>query len=595
MNNKSNKYKWDLRNIYKDENEFQKDFSAVNEMITTFGNYKETMLSDSKEFAKALMNYKSIERILTKLYEYASLSSDLDLANNHFLALKEKVINLFNIFSSESFFFEPNIIRLPEKKLKELLQQNDDLKPFKRTISCIRRYKKHTLSDECEKVLADISSFTGTHSSIRSVFANAELIFGNVKDEDGKKVSLNDTKYIPLMMSNKREVRRGAFRQLYSTYDNYGNTFASLLNGFVKEKTSIAKIRKFDSSLNASVFNDEVTSSIYNNLIETVNQNFEPLYQYYAIKKDMLNVSKLHLYDIYTPLITSCDRKYSYDEAVKMVLDTVSIFGKEYRDTLEDGLKNKNWVDVYPSDGKRGGAYSAGCYDTQPYILLNYSDTLDDVFTLGHEAGHSMHSYFSRKYNSPNDSEYTIFVAEVASTVNELLLAHNLLRSSNNTDEKLYLLDQLMNTYKGTLYRQTMFAEFERDIHKLVEDGEPLTKELLCDSYYKLNLKYFGPNVVCDQQIRNEWMRIPHFYYNFYVYKYATCISAASSIVKRIETEGDSYISKYINFLKCGNSMSPLESLAIADIDMNDPDVILSAINDFNKTVSEFKELINNK
>ena len=330
---------------------------------------------------------------------------------------------------------------------------------------------------------------------------------------------------------------------------------------------------------------------IYNNLCETVSKNLAPLYDYYALKKKALGVPKLHLYDIYTPLISSCDRKYTYEEAVDIVLDAIKIFGEEYHSTLSSGLKEKGWVDVYPNTGKRGGAYSSGCYDTEPYILLNYTDMLDDVSTLAHEAGHSMHSYFSAKANTPQESNYTIFVAEVASTVNELILFRKLLRETDNRDEKLYILNQLMETYKGTLYRQTMFAEFEKEMHALCEAGETLTKDLLCKRYYELVCRYFGKDVVCDKQIACEWMRIPHFYYNFYVYKYATCISAASSIVKKIEEQGEAYVEKYLDFLKCGGSRSPLDSLLVADIDLTKPEVIENAIADFADAVEQFRKL----
>jgi oligoendopeptidase F len=297
------------------------------------------------------------------------------------------------------------------------------------------------------------------------------------------------------------------------------------------------------------------------------------------------------MYDLYTPLIPDCSKDYSFEEAVKMVIDTVKVLGDEYADTLKDGIENKSWVDVYPTKGKRSGAYSAGCYDTQPYILLNYNGKLDDISTLAHEAGHSMHSYYSRKHNTPQEADYTIFVAEVASTVNELLFCHKLLRESDNREEKLAVLNQLMETYKGTLYRQTMFAEFERDIHAMTEAGETLTKESMCDTYFTILKKYFGTSVVCDKDIALEWMRIPHFYRSFYVYKYATCISAASAIVRRIENEGASYIGKYLEFLSCGGRISPLDSLKVAGIDMSDPSVVDAAIDDFKEAIKTFRSL----
>lgn len=310
--------------------------------------------------------------------------------------------------------------------------------------------------------------------------------FGTIIDEDGKKVRLTDATYIVYLMSKNRRIRRAAFKKLYETYDQFGNTFASLMDAYVREKVSIAKVRGFESSLQASVFEDEVTPEIYNNLIKTVNENLDVLYSYYDLKREMLGLSALHLYDIYAPLVGSIDKEYTFEEATDITINALRILGDDYAATLEDGIKNGGWVDVYPNRGKRGGAYSSGCYGTKPYILLNYTSQLDDVFTLAHEAGHSMHSYNSRKNNEPQNSEYTIFVAEVASTVNELLLACKMLREVQSDDEKLYILNQVMETYKGTLYRQTMFAEFERDMHEMSASGHPLTKELLCNKYMKL-------------------------------------------------------------------------------------------------------------
>ncbi len=585
------KYKWELSAIYESQEAFDKACAQAKEKIEKFSAWKETMCKDAKSLYGMFTDMTELDRILLKLYEYANLHSDVDTSDNTWLAVRGKVMNLFNDYSAAAFFVEPALNHLEEETLQSWLKKEPKLNEYRRSIEKIRRYRPHLLSDECEKLLADLSACTGTHDDIRSVFSNADLLFGKIRDEQGKSLRLTDTNYVPLMMGSDRRVRRAAFNKLYETYAQYGNTYAALLQGFVKERTTFAKIRNFENSLEASVFQDEVPSAIYHNLIDTVNANLEPLFDYYKLKKQSLGVPKLHLYDIYTPLISSCERKYSYEEAVELVLDAVKVLGKEYHDTLADGLKKKGWVDVYPNKGKRGGAYSAGCYDTQPYMLLNYTETLDDVSTLAHEAGHSMHSWFSNQANTPQECSYTIFVAEVASTVNELILFHKLLRESKSDEEKLYVLNQLMETYKGTLYRQTMFAEFEKDIHALVESGETLTKDLLNQRYYELVCRYFGKDVVCDQQIEREWMRIPHFYYNFYVYKYATCISAASGIVKKIESQGDAYVQKYLNFLKCGGSRSPLDSLLVAEIDLTKPEVIKDAIDDFASTFKQFREL----
>ena len=587
------KYKWDLTAIYENEKAFDEDYDAAKEIIEKFPAHEGTMKASAAGLLSCLKDMVRLERILSKLFSYAGLNADLDTTDNSAVALEGRVMNLANDAGAASYFISPALINLDDDTLARWYSECPELKAYTRMIDGSRRYKQYTLSDENEKLLANLDRGIGGYGQIRSTFANADIDFGYINGEDGKKVHLTDANYVAFLMSPDRRVRRAAFTKMYKTYKQYGNTFAALMNAFVKERTTSSKVRGYESSLQCSVYADEVTPVIYNTLIETVNKNLPVLYDYYKLKKEVMGLSKYHLYDIYTPLIGECTKKYSYEEAVEEVLDAVRVFGSEYHDVLEHGIKEKSWVDVYPSRGKRSGAYSGGCYDTEPYILLNYTETLEDISTLAHEAGHSMHSYFSRERNTPQESEYKIFVAEVASTVNELIFAHKKLRESDSREEKLAILNQLLETYKGTLFRQTMFAEFERDMHAMCEAGQTLTRDLLCEKYYETVKRYFGPAVVCDSDIAYEWMRIPHFYMFFYVYKYATCISAASSIVKRIETEGDAYIGKYLEFLSCGGSKSPLDSLKVADIDMSDPSVIEDAIADFADTIRQFREIYN--
>lgn len=585
------KYKWDLRAIYADQAAFQKDFDRTENLIGEFPAFEKTMSGSAEQLAATFEAYFAIERLLNHLYEYASRSFDVDTSVNANQALVGKVMDLVNRARAASYFVTPTLLRLDADKLNGWLDTCPALQKYRRAIEVQMRFKPHTLSDECEKLLADMGPCLGNAEEVRGIFSNSDLRFGEIRDAEGKSVELTDATYVPFMMSQDRRVRLDAFETLYQTYEQFGNTYATMINGFVKEKTTLAKIKGFPDSLTASTFLDEVGPEIYNTLIETVNKNLDALFEYYDLKKELLGLEELHMYDIYPPLIGSFDREYTYEEAVEETLGMAEIYGAEYHDALEKGIKEKGWVDVYPNRGKRGGAYSSGCYDTEPYILLNFKGTFDNISTLAHEAGHSMHSYFSRHYNEPHEAEYTIFVAEVASTVNELLLDRKKLRESTSDEEKLYVLNQIMETYKGTLFRQTMFAEFEKEIHALSEAGEVLTADLLRDRYYALVKKYFGPRVVCDKQIACEWMRIPHFYYNFYVYKYATCISAASSIVKKIEEQGQAYVGQYIEFLKCGGSRSPLESLRVAGIDLTDASVIEDAIASFRETVAQFREL----
>ena len=589
------KYKWDLSVIYADEKAFLADYAKAEKLIKEFPKHEKTMTKSAEGLYNVLRADCDIEAIIEKLWSYASLNFSVDSSNNAFQALNGKVRSLAVQAGAASWFVSPRLLALDTEVVEGWFKEYPALETFRRTIHSIMRMKPHMLSDECEQLMSKLQDGFGTHHDIRSIFADSDLRFGKIRNEEGKLVELTDTNYVPFLMSSDRRVRQAAFKKLYTTYSQFGNTFATTFNAMVREIGTLAKVRGYKNSITASTFRDEVTPEIYNNLINSVHTGLPALYDYYALKREVLGVQRLHLYDVYAPLIGELDRVYSYEEAVDEVLKTVEIYGDEYYNALKEGLLEKGWVDVYPSRGKRGGAFSAGTPVTEPYILLNYTETLDDVSTLAHEAGHSMHSWFSTHYNEPHNSNYTIFVAEVASTVNELLLLHRKLRECTDDAEKLYILNQLMETYKGTLYRQTMFAEFERDMHALSEKGTPLTADVVNKHYYKLVKKYFGKDVAVDKQIAMEWMRIPHFYTSFYVYKYATCISAASAIVKRIESEGAAYVNQYIDFLKCGGSKSPLDSLIVAGIDMRDPSVVNGAIEDFKSAVAEFREIYNRK
>ncbi len=589
------KYKWDLSVIYKDEAAFLSDYSLAEKKIKEFSKHEKTMMNSAEELLAALKSMTEIEALIEKLWQYASLNFSVESSNNAYQALNTKVRNLAVMGGTASWFVSPYLLKLSKETVDQWFKECPELESFRRMIEKTMREKPHTLSDECEILLSKMQDALGSQSNIRSIFTNSDLRFGKIRDESGKSVELTDTNYVMYLMSKNRNVRRAAFRCIYKTYEQFSNTFATLYEAKVKEAGTNAKVRNFKNSITSYTFRDEVTPEIYNNLINSVHTGLPVLYDYYELKREVLGLDKLHLYDIYAPLIGELDSDYTYEEAVEEVLKTVEIYGEEYAENLKLGLTEKGWVDVFPSRGKRGGAFSSGVPGTEPYILLNFTNKFDDVSTLAHEAGHSMHTWFSTHYNEPHNSGYTIFVAEVASTVNELLLAHRKLRECTNDEEKLYILNQLMETYKGTLYRQTMFAEFERDMHALSEKGEPLTADLITKRYYKLVRRYFGPGVSCDKQIAYEWSRIPHFYTCFYVYKYATCISAASAIVKRIENEGEEYIKKYIDFLKCGDSKSPLDSLLVAGIDMTDPSVVNGAIEDFASAVKQFREIYNSK
>ena len=585
------KYKWDLTKIYKTEADFDEDMKIAEEMIGAFSSHEKDMISTPQCLYATFDALYGIQRLLEKLYQYASRSFDVDTSCNRYQSMTAKVIDLYNKLGEASFFVTPYLLKLDKQTLASWFCEYPELEYYRRSIEVEFRYKEHVLSEEGEKVYSQLRRCMGMYDDIYSIFKNSDLRHGKVKDEQGRSVELTDANYIAFLMSADRRVRRSAFREMYKTYRRYKNTFATVMNGFVKEKTTIAALRSFPDSITASTFADEVTPEIAVNLMDTVEQNLAPLFEYYEAKRRILGLRELHMYDLYVPLVSELDREYTYEEAIDITLDALRPLGEEYVSILESGIRERGWVDVYPSRAKRGGAYSSGCYDTEPYILMNFMGKFDDISTLAHEAGHSMHSYYSRHSNEPHESDYTIFVAEVASTVNELLLCSKRLRESQSDEEKLSVLNHLMETYKGTLYRQSMFSRFEARMHSLVESGEPLTADLLCSEYYDIVKRYFGDGVVCDEQIACEWMRIPHFYYNFYVYKYATCICAASAIVRRIESEGEAYVKKYIKFLSAGGSMSPIDSLLIAEIDLRRPEVITDAISMFSDTVREFSEI----
>ncbi|MBR7116839.1 MAG: oligoendopeptidase F [Clostridia bacterium] len=586
-------YKWDLTKIYKTEEDFLAEYRATEAEVSAFGAHKDTMLASAKGLCAALDALASIEKRLDKLWTFAALGFYVDTSDTDAQARNARVRNLAMACGEATWFVTPYLIKLDGKTLDSYFKECPGLRTYRRMIEKNLRAKPHTLSDECEKLYSGLEDCLYLHSDVRNIFASSDLRFGKTRDENGKRVELTDSNYISLMMSESRAVRRGAFKTLYATYDQFKNTFAQMYYNHVKENATLAKVRGYADSRTASTYRDEVTTDIYDNLIENVKNSLPILFKYYDLKREVLGLGKLHIYDIYTPLIGEVERQYTYDEAREEVLGIADIYGGEYAEVLRAGLYERGWVDVYPSRGKRSGAFSAGCSSTEPYILLNFIGSFEDVSTLAHEAGHSMHSYFSRKHNEPHNSQYTLFVAEVASTVNELLLLRKKAREADTREEKLSILNQLMELYKATLYRQVMLAEFERDAHRAAEAGEPLTSDKISGIYYSLVKEYFGPRVVCDKEIAYEWMRIPHFYTCFYVYKYATCISAASAIVERIESEGAEYVTQYIEFLKCGDSKSPLESLLVAGIDMTSPDVVKPAIRAFSRAVEEFKEVYN--
>ena len=584
------KYKWDLTQIFRSTKDFEESYKKAEDLIEDFKKYENIMKENAKGFYETINTYYEIARILDKLYVYTSLLSDTNTANNDNQALKIKVSNLLDKWSKASFFVTPTILKKEYQEIEKYYLEEPKLKDYEIILKKEFRYKEHTLSDREEKLLSNLTKILNNNYQTYELLKDSDLSFGSILDEEEKEVELTCSNYSIYIESKNRRVRKDAFQTLYKTYKQFINTFASTLSGNINENATIAKIRKYTSTIQWCLYDDELDESIYNNLIETVSNNMNILYKYYALKKEILKLDELHLYDIYTPIVKEFDKKYPYEDAKETVLKALSILGEDYISTLEKGLNN-NWVDVYPTPAKRTGGYSGGSYDTEPYILLNYQEKYDDMSTLAHEAGHSMHSYYTRISNPYQYGNYSIFVAEVASTTNEILLAKYLLKTSDNKEEKRFILDKLMNLFKATIYRQTMFAEFEQKIYEDAEKDIPLTADYLSEKYYNLNKKYFGSNVIVDEEIQYEWARIPHFYYNFYVYQYATGLSAACHIANDILSGKENAVENYKSFLKCGSKKNPIDSLKLAGVDLTKKEVVESALNMFNETIEEFKKL----
>lgn len=586
------KYKWDLTKIYKDEKEWQKDFDDVKEKILKVLEYKDSFLSNGKKLYEYLKYDEEVSRKLEKIYYYAHLNYDADTLDEKYKVMTNKVSDLFTKYNELSSFVVPEILKLDEEKLNTFYKEEEKLEDYRFSIENIYRFKNHTLDEEKEKMLSNLSKCLSNPEETYEALTDSDFEYDYITDEKGNKVKFNESNYSLFIKSKDRSVRKRAFEMLHNKYKKYIRTITSTYKGEVENNVVLAKIRNYDSAISASLYSDNVPVDIYNNLIKVVNDNMNVLYDYYDLKKEILSLDRLHMYDTYVEIINKTDKKYSFDEAKKIVIDALSVLGDKYVKNLKKAFDEK-WIDIYHSKGKRSGAYSSGNFDVNPYVLLNFEGTLNDVSTLAHELGHSMHTYLSCKNNPYQYSSYEIFVAEVASTVNELLLANYMLKNSKNKEEKLAVINHILDLYKATLYRQTMFAEFEKETHKLREKGEVLTSDLLSNTYYNLVKKYFGPNVLCDDLIKYEWARIPHFYYNFYVYKYATGISAASYIVDGILNNKEGALENYMKFLKSGGSMYPLDELKIAGVNLNSESVILSAIKTFEKYLKEFKDIYN--
>lgn len=580
---------WDLSVLYKNTEAFKEEYKKLKDDIKEIEKYKGKLLESADTLLNFLKLEDTLERRLYKLYYYAHLNFDVDTTNAKSLELTAEISQLITIYSTLTSFVDPELLKAEYAKILNFYNEKPELLTYRFNLENLYRYKKHTLKENEEKILSTLSEALNASDEIYESLTDSDLTFGNIV-VDGKRIEFTESNYSTFIESNDRKVRQKAFNILFKNYQKYIHTIANTFRFHVETASKLAKLKHYESSLAASLFQENIDIKVYENLIKTVRKNLSTLYDYYNLKKEVLGLDKLHLYDIYANMVSDIDVKYTFDEAKNIVLDALGILGTDYQKKLTKAFNNR-FIDIYNNKGKRSGAYSSGFYDTPPYILLNYEGGYSDLTTLAHELGHSMHTMYSCENNPYNTSSYQIFVAEVASTVNELLLLKYLLKKTDSKKEKLFLLNKLLELFKGTIFRQTMFAEFEKNMYESHEKGIVLTPEYLNSEYYKLVCDYFGRDVVKDKLIQYEWMRIPHFYYNFYVYKYAIGLSAACKIVHDIELNGEKAISNYLAFLKTGGSMYPSEELKIAGVDISSPEFIEEAISMFKETISEFREI----
>ncbi|QFT88390.1 Oligoendopeptidase F, plasmid [Bacillus sp. THAF10] len=582
---------WRLEDIFESDKEWETEFQEVKGLIAKIKDYEGKLSESADTLYEALQYQDSISSRLGKLYTYAHMRYDQDTTNSFYQGLNDRAANLYTQVASALSFVVPEILTMKEEEISSFLQEKEELKLYEHSLDEINRQRPHVLSAKEEALLAEASEVLSSSSNTFGMLNNADLTFPSVKDENGEEVEITHGRYIRFLESEVQEVRKNAFKAVYETYGNYRNTFSSTLSGAVKKDNFQAKVRNYDSARQAALSNNNIPETVYDNLVNTINKNLHLLHRYVKLRKKVLELDELHMYDLYTPLIKEANMTVSYDEAKEYLVKGLAPLGQEYLDIVQEGFDNR-WVDIHENKGKRSGAYSSGTYGTNPYILMNWQDNVNNLFTLAHEFGHSVHSYHTRKTQPYPYGNYSIFVAEVASTCNEALLNDYLLKTIDDDKKRLYLLNHFLEGFRGTVFRQTMFAEFEHKIHELAQNGEALTADLLTETYYELNKKYFGDDITIDEEIGLEWARIPHFYYNYYVYQYATGYSAATALSKQILEEGEPAVERYLEFLKAGSSDYPIEVLKKAGVDMTQTTPIEEACKVFEEKLKEMEALL---
>lgn len=583
---------WCLEDMFESDDFWEEEFGRLQRMIFQYEDFEGTLGESADSLLEYLKFNDETNLLMERLYVYANMRYHQDMANSMYQEFAARAQKLMVEMSGASAFAEPEILEITTEKINVFFNENPELETYKRYISEILRGKNHTLDKKTETILAKSRQMANAAENIFSMYNGADIKFPSITTEEGEEIEITHGNFVPLLESVDREVRKAAFEGVYETYGKMRNTLAATFAANLDQANFYAQVRNFSSAREMYLYGSNIPESVYDNLIETVHKNMDKMHKYVSLRKKILDVSELHMYDLYTPIAKAPDTKYSFEAAKDIVLEGLAPMGEEYIKVLEEGFDNR-WIDVYENEGKRSGAYSWGAYGTHPYVLMNYHGTLDHVFTLAHEMGHAIHSYYSDANQPYVNAGYKIFVAEVASTCNESLLIQHLLKITEDEEEKTYLINHFLEQFKGTLYRQTMFAEFEKIAHSMVQNGEGVTADRLCGIYYNLNKEYFGDDIVIDKEIELEWARIPHFYNPFYVYQYATGLSAAIALSKRILEEGKPAVEDYMKFLTGGSSQDPIELLKIAGVDMTSSEPIETALELFGNLLEELQKITN--
>ena len=581
---------WDLRDLYPTDEAWLKEYEDLKTLPERAAAFQGKLGKSAEDLLLWFRLQDEIQERLSRFHTYASCKSDQDTGNGTYQDFRGKAMGTYVAVLSACAFATPEIMAIDDDTLNLFYAAQPELLGYQRSLYQIRRRKAHILSPECEKLLAAAGEMADSPDRISSTFRDADLTFPPVVDSEGRERTLTDATYIPMLMGSDRALRKAAFETYYARMNEYKNTLAATLDAQFKSLKFFADARGYESTLAASLDATEVPTEVYHNLISAVHDNLDKMYRYVALRKKRLGVDELHMYDVYTPIVADADSVIPYETAKETVLEALAVLGKDYTDLLKEGFDHR-WIDVRENVGKRGGAYSTGSGKPHPYVLLNHKDNLDCQFTLAHEMGHALHSYHSVTHQPTATSDYVIFVAEVASTCNEVLLMRHLLGKTTDPKERAYLINHFLDQFKGTVYRQTMFAEFELAMGRMVEGGQTLTADALSEKYLELNKLYFGPDMVSDPQIALEWTRIPHFFYNYYVFQYATGFSAAVAIADRILTLGESAVADYKKFLSGGSSTDPISLLKIAGVDMSSPAPVNAALKLFGELVDELEKL----